>query len=149
MFNILTGLEVVPPTTGHSLLHVHLVTAIINCLRLCACIHACVCMVTSVHRSVCVHRHLSLHSSVNRRLNIRMRQDGNGSLHLYASFLQGLSGCTIVPSKKLTLSTLKVIAAGLSYRAWDCVLSPLWIATWLDIINDAGAAVELIVCNKE
>ena len=40
---------------------------------------------------ICIH----LHSSVYRTLNVRTRSDTNGSLRLDASFVQGLSGCTI------------------------------------------------------
>ena len=52
----------------------------------CVCVRACVC--------VCVRPHASAH----RKLNIRTRLDAKKSLHPDASFVQGLSGCTIPPS---------------------------------------------------
>ena len=43
----------------------------------------------------------------------------------------------------LTPSTTKVIVTGLSSRASDPMFTPLWIATWLEIISETGLVVEL------
>ena len=52
---------------------------------------ACVCVRVRASASACV----GLRSSACRRLKVRTRLDANGSLRLDASFVQGLSGCTI------------------------------------------------------
>ena len=47
---------------------------------------------------VCVCVRLRLCASAHRKLNIRTRLDAKKSLRPDASFVQGLSGCTIPPS---------------------------------------------------
>jgi len=54
-------------------------------------------------------------------------------------------GCQCKP----TPSTVMVIVTGFSCSVLELRLSPLCAATWLEIINDTGTAVELIVSNKE
>ena len=54
-------------------------------------------------------------------------------------------GCQCKP----TPSTVRVIVTGISCIVLELKPSPLCAATWLEIINDTGTAVELIVRNKE
>ena len=66
-----------------------LYTSASACVRLRPRASVCVCV--RAFASACVR----LRSSACRRLKVRTRLDANGSLRLDASFVQGLSGCTI------------------------------------------------------
>ena len=61
------------------------------CIRVRASRSACECLRPRACICVCVR------SSACKRLKVRTRLDANGSLRLDASFVQGLSGCTIYP----------------------------------------------------